>query len=175
MAFYVAYDSGVLENTGRSFDLSYDYESLVIELCEVLAEADGARFTLSGFGREPWPVSVDYDMSVFLEQLPDLLENLESGDVFRLDMYSQGTEAKLEFSPDGEEVTITCSSRTAWVPNPDTERIEARALLRMLRRLAADFALSARTADPALATVEPFDRWLTWDEAGSGTGADGER
>jgi hypothetical protein len=173
MAFYVAYDSGVLENTGRSFDLSYDYESLVIELCEVLAEADGARFTLSGFGREPWPVSVDYDMSVFLEQLPDLLENLESGDVFRLDMYAQGTEAKLEFSPGGEDVTITCSSRTAWVPDPDTERIGESALLQMLRRLAADFALSARTADPALATVEPFDRWLTWAEAESGTGADG--
>jgi hypothetical protein len=148
MAFDVAYDSGILENTGRSFDLSC--ESLVIELCEVLAEADGARFTLGGFGREPWPVSVDYDMSVFLEQLPDLLENLDSGDVFRLDMYAQGTEAMLEFLPGGEgddQVTITCSSRTAWIP------------------------------DPALATVKPFDRWLAWAEAGSGTGigADGER
>jgi hypothetical protein len=122
----------------------------------------------ASIGREPWPVSVDYDMSVFLEQLPDLFENLESGDVFRLDMYAQGTEAKLEFSPDGDELTITCSSRTAWVPDPDTERIGRDALLEMLRKLAADFALGVRTVDPALATVELFDLWLTWE----GTGAD---
>ena len=167
MAFRVAYDSGALENTGRSFDLTYDYESLVIELCQVLAEAEGARFTLSGFGREPWPMSVDYDMSVLLEQLPDLLENLESGDLFRLDMYSQGTEAKLEFSPNGDDLTITCSSRTAWVPDPATERIGYGPLLQMLRKLAADFALGARTVDPTLAAIEPFDQWLTWADTGA--------
>jgi hypothetical protein len=57
------------------------------------------------------------------------------------------------------------------------ERIGERALLQMLRKLAADLALSAGTADPALTGVEPFDRWLTWAEAEaeSGTGADGDR
>jgi hypothetical protein len=112
-------------------------------------------------------MSVDYDMSVFLEQLPDLLDNLESGDLFRLDMYSQGTEAELEFSPDGDELTITCSSRTTWVPDPATERIGLGPLLQMLRKLAADFALGARTADPALAAIEPFEQWLTWADTGT--------
>ncbi|GAA4688969.1 hypothetical protein APR04_002977 [Promicromonospora umidemergens] len=167
MAFRVAYESGDLGNSGHSFDLTYDYESLVMELCQVLAKTEGARFILSGFGREPWPMSVDYDMSVFLEQLPDLLENLESGDLFGLDMYSQGTETELEFSPDGDELTIRCSSRTAWVPDPATERLGHGPLLQMLRKLAADFALGARTVDPALAAIEPFEQWLTWADTGA--------
>ncbi|MCP2265839.1 hypothetical protein ACFQHV_04770 [Promicromonospora thailandica] len=160
MTFHVAYEPGALVNAGHSFDLSYDYESLVIEISQVLAEAEGARFVLGGFGRDPWPLSVDYDMSVFLEQLPDLLENLESRDVFRLDMYSQGTEAKLEFLPGDDDVTITCTSRTSWVPEPSTEHIDRDTLLRMLHELAAGFAHAARTVDPALATVEPFEEWL---------------
>lgn len=162
MAFHVAYESGVLRHTEHSLDLTYDYESLVIEVCDVLGEAENGRFTLSGFGRASWPVSVDYDMSVFLEQLPDLLESLGSGGVFPLDMYAQGTEATLEFAPDGDHVTITCSSRTAWVPDPDTEHVDRGVLLGMLRELAMGFALAARTVDPALAAVRPFDQWLTW-------------
>lgn len=167
MAFHVAYDSGELKSTGLALDLTYDYESLVMEVCTALAEAPGGRFTLSGFGRDPWPVSVDYDMSVFVEQLPDLLKNLESGDLFRLDMYAQGIESMFEFSPDGDQVTITCSSRTGWGPDPGTERADRRLLLETLRRLAVDFALAARTVDPALAAVQPFDRWLTWAGARS--------
>ena len=166
MGFLVAFEPGAASGEPAEINYDYDYESIVMEVCEALGERHDAKFTLSGFGRDPWPVDVPYDMSVFVEQLPDLLENLRTGDLFRLDMYSQGIEAKLEFVPNADDVAITCTSRTSWSPEPSTEHIGLTQLLDMLDALATVFARAALEVGPGLAAQEPFATWSTGAAAG---------
>lgn len=74
--------------------------------------SDKSRFVVSGFGQEKWPVSVDTDLPIFLEQLPDLLKSIESRKNFRLDFYEQGVERYLSFILSDAEYSISCISFT---------------------------------------------------------------
>lgn len=143
-------------------DLSGDYESDVMEVCSLLAEASAGEFTLAGFGREPWPLDVAYDMSAFMEQFPGLLASMKAGTSFDVDLYSQGIEASLTFETAGTQVLIHCTSRTNWKPNPETERIDRSELVRMLETLARDVATALQSIAPQLAGGDPFVRWLRW-------------
>jgi hypothetical protein len=105
-------------------------------------------------------VDVGYDMSSFIEQLPQLLTGLRTGQETKVDLYPQGLERILTFRPSGERVMIQCLSRTDWIPDPEVESIAATELIAMLSRLAHDFATGLRAIDSELSHVEPFVHWL---------------
>ncbi|WP_333768022.1 hypothetical protein [Streptomyces sp. IBSBF 2435] len=135
-----------------------DYYILALVACGVLDGTDAA-FRIRGFGRDDWAFDVGYDMSAFVEELPRLINALRSGREVELDLYSQGVERTLTFSPDGDRVLIRCVSRASWVPQPEVEVCDAGDLLGMCVRLAHDFAGAVSAVAPAIARLEPFERW----------------
>jgi hypothetical protein len=135
-----------------------DYEYLVMRGCGALAETDAA-FRIGGFGKDDWAFTVGYDMSAFMEELPYLIDALRSGNATEIDLYPQGVERTLTFSPADGLVRVTCESRTSWVPRPDVEVCVADDLLSMCVRLARDFATALDSAVPPIAQLAPFDRW----------------
>lgn len=143
-------------------DLS-DYFVLAMEACRELSEAGGSAFHITGFGSEPWVLDVVYDMSAFVESLPQLLAAVRERREFELDMYSQGVERTLVFRPDGDSVVIECLSRTSWVPQPSTEAISRDELVSMLSRLAVDLARGLAVIKSDLVSCAPFVHWVKGD------------
>ncbi|MFE7618029.1 hypothetical protein [Streptomyces sp. NPDC057496] len=136
-----------------------EYETLVMEACEVLAEAGDGSFRMGGFGTPEWPVDVAYDLSAFMEQLPDLFAGVRAHREVEVDLYSQGLERTLTFRPEAGVVAIHCASRTRWVPDPECERLPQDELLAMLGELAVDFADGLVAVRSGLAEVAPFREW----------------
>jgi hypothetical protein len=137
-----------------------DFEGLVMAACGTLGDTD-CRFHMQGFGSLEWPVDVAYDLSVFMEQLPDLIARIRMQSHADLDMYSQGIERTLEFTPKGDLVEIRCLSRSDWVPKPSIESMSRKELEEMLSRLAMDFATSLVAIGSPIAQVQPFSSWAS--------------
>ncbi|MGK5518645.1 hypothetical protein ACSNN9_04745 [Micromonospora sp. URMC 107] len=137
-----------------------DFESIVMELCSVLAETDCA-FSMAGFGQDQWPVDVRYDLSTLVEQFPDLLSGIRVGGSAEVDMYGQGIERTIRFAVSGDRVEATCISRTGWVPDPVIEEVDYSELLTMLESVAFAFAKSLRMVWPQCAEMVPFADWLS--------------
>src|SRR4051794_14258383 len=94
----------------ESEDLNEDFQSLVMDACQILARTD-CRFHMGGFGQDDWNLNVSYDMSAVVEQLPDVLTALRSGADVELDIYTPGVERTIAFTSSGENVDALCQSR----------------------------------------------------------------
>ena len=125
-----------------------DYRSILMELCSGLAEQKAASFSVSGFGDEDWAVSVDVDLAVILEQMPDAISKAERGEEFSLDFYEQGVQRFLDFKKDLNRYKIKCTSLTDWKPNPEEEEITTEHLLEMLRSTLDMFLALAEQLSP---------------------------
>ncbi|MEV6055815.1 hypothetical protein [Streptomyces sp. NPDC052107] len=101
----------------HDLDLAEDYESLVMDACELLAETD-CRFRVAGFGQGPWPVDISYDLSSVIEQLPQALTALRRKNRAQIDFCGQGFERVVVFVPLGDQITMTCTTQTGWIPRP---------------------------------------------------------
>ena len=108
-----------------------DVRSILVDVCRKIAPG-GGQFVVSGFGQDPWPVDVQTDLPVFLEQLPQILRAIHDKTVVEIDFYEQGIERSIALSPDGESYVAVCTSGTTWQPNPSTERIDREDLEEML-------------------------------------------
>ncbi|MFJ3173808.1 hypothetical protein ACIPJK_23915 [Streptomyces roseus] len=139
-------------------ELSEDYESLAMDACQLLSDTD-ARFIVSGFGQEEWPVNISYDLSSVIEQLPAAIDALRSGSPAEIDLYGQGIERRLTFVPAKETTEIRCASGTAWRPDPDREVLSRSEALELLTGLARDFGAALRRAAPGVAQRTPFATW----------------
>lgn len=108
----------------------------------------GYAFIVHGFGQSPWPVDIDYDGAIVIEQLPALLSGLSAGRDVVIDFPGQGIERKIEVrQADDENCILTCSSITSWQPAPAQEFILKSNLVRMLTTLGIDFFSSLRELD----------------------------
>lgn len=136
-----------------------DDEVAIICASQMLAEVQGSRFELNGFGLYPWPLDVSYDMSAFMEQVDDLMTALRCRAWGYVDLYTQGVEASLEFTHDEDMVRIICRSTTGWTPDPSVEVIELSALLGMLACLVEDVARGLGMVDERILLRSPFDAW----------------
>ncbi|MEK9519539.1 hypothetical protein MIU24_09030 [Streptomyces venezuelae] len=139
-------------------ELSDDYESLVMDACQLLSETD-AQFIMSGFGQDEWPVNVSYDLSSVIEQLPSAMESLRQGRPAEIDLYGQGIERRLTFTTSNDITEIRCVSGTGWRPDPEVECVPHAEALALLAGLAGDFGAALRRAAPELARRTPFATW----------------
>ncbi|WP_159046224.1 hypothetical protein [Streptomyces sp. MMG1121] len=146
----------------HDLDLSEDYESLVMDACDLLGETD-CRFHVAGFGQDPWPVNVSYDLSSVIEQLPRARASLRRRDRAQIDFYGQGIERVITFAPAGDRITLTCTSRTGWIPDPATETARRSDIEHMLATLARDFR---RAFDRACADVAAREHLASWGSDG---------
>lgn len=101
-------------------DLSLKYEEDihdVIDLCFEISKVfsyyeKDIKFIISGFGIGNWPVSLQVDFEVFLEQLPDLILWLFSIELhkenFILSFYEQGIERDVKFSIQQDKLNAIC-------------------------------------------------------------------
>ncbi|WP_154685996.1 hypothetical protein [Streptomyces himastatinicus] len=140
------------------FELDEDYESLVMDVCQLLSQTD-CRFHVSGFGQDSWPVDISYDLSSAIEQLPEALESLQRGLPAKIDFYGQGIERLVTFTPGRKSVIIKCTSNTAWAPDPDTEEVSLGKVEGMLVAFARDFKISLERACPDVAALDFFAGW----------------
>lgn len=141
------------------------YEALIIYVCSLLAGTD-AKFHIGGFGSDDWNLDISYDFSIFMEQYPDLMQAMKSREEFQLELYSQGVERVLIFTPHHDVMQIRCISGTSsFVPDPDTENMPLPDFETMLTKLGRDFLESVRAISPPLAEMQPFPHWLQGDFA----------
>lgn len=99
--------------------------SIFDDICSSLSETENVEFIVQGFGQKQWPVDIETDLSVVLEQLGSLCHFLSSGTgEGRIDFYEQGMERSLIFEYTDGDVEITCISHTDWQPNPKVHRIK---------------------------------------------------
>ncbi|MDK2125925.1 hypothetical protein [Parachitinimonas caeni] len=146
--------------TLREYDAELDdIGSLLNDLCHAF-EGKGT-FTISGFGQEVWPVDIGTDLSVALEQFPDLIKSIKSMQPCELWLYEQGTERKLEFTPVNEMYKVRCKSDTTWQPNPDVEIINQSELLHQIIGCRDEFTRFCYLSSPSLKESPWFLEWLT--------------
>lgn len=141
----------------EAVDWEHDYAAQVIVACEYL-ELCGYSFVVHGFGRSAWPVTVGYDLSSVLEDMPGQLRAVESGRPARIDMYAPGTEIAIDVLPSGDDVVLRCTT-ALWTPDPDTIVMARADFVRTVRRVLADFSAALRDVGSPLAGVEPFLGW----------------
>jgi hypothetical protein len=127
--------------------------------CELIANA-GARCHVGGFGEDDWNLDVKYDLSIILEQLATALAELRAGREGEIELYSQGVERVLVFTPQADRVRIKCTSGTSWQPDPAEELATRNDVISMLTRLAVHFARAVIEVDRDAAQVEPIASWL---------------
>lgn len=148
-----------------------DVNTMLIDLCHSFAESDNLTFLVSGFGQPTWPVEVRPDLSVFLEQLPQLIMAIDQETPeFVLDFYEQGLERRLYFCrAAGSTFQVRVESDTDWQPNPREETIAANELRNMLSGVRDVFARTVQHAAPEAYSHPWFRSWLA-QSGGSRTG-----
>ncbi|GAA2508900.1 hypothetical protein GCM10010406_51710 [Streptomyces thermolineatus] len=139
-----------------------DYVCLVMTACSALAKTD-ARFRIGGFGTQDWGFDIGYDMSSFVEELPELVEGLRSGTPVEIYLYPQGVDRTLVFEPAGGEVVVKCFDHRNPNSPPKEEMHRRKDLEAMVAELAVEFARSLETVAPAVFRLEPFCRWKDGD------------
>lgn len=147
------------EIADRQYDLELDdVNAVLVDVCR-LPQARG-RFTLSGFGQDPWPLDVQNDLSIFLEQLPQALQAIRAGAHTDIYFYQQGIERILAFQSSGDLYEVKCDSRTDWKPNPAVEAIARRDLEKMFNQVLDEFMNALRKIAPILAVHPWIQAWL---------------
>lgn len=145
------------EFVSESVDWEDNYASQVILACDYL-ELCGYTFAVHGFGREVWPVTVGYDLSTILEDMPSQLSALENDQPVKIDMYAPGTEVEIDAVPSGDDVVLKCTT-AMWEPEPDTIVASRVDFARTIQEMLADFSAALGNVDSSLADVEPFLGW----------------
>lgn len=90
-------------------------------------------------------LSVDWDLAVMLEQLPDVLRKISDNDYnFRIDFYEQGSEFFLQFSSDKSEIVdVTYNSYSGNVTCSTS--VKKSELSAMFKKLYKDFIFLSKT------------------------------
>jgi hypothetical protein len=94
-----------------------------------------------------------------IEQLPDAHQALRQNTEAEIDLYEQGMERLITFSPMEENVMIRCESRTEWVPVPDVIYGSRQEVDHLFATLAHEFVVALRRASPTLAALPAFADW----------------
>ncbi|MFI0451246.1 hypothetical protein [Actinomadura sp. 6N118] len=145
-----------------------DYYPIVITASQIL-EAAGAEFVMSGFGNPRWPLKMSYDVSMIIEDLPDLLDDLAGGGPATLDMSAQGVAATLVFERSGDILSISCTDAAArWIDLDIVHHLPLETVRRMLNELANSFALARDYGSRGLqpATLRPLENTSMSDGKG---------
>lgn len=158
-----------LEETPQTFvTKEYDIElddgrSVIHDICEVFDNTETISFRVSGFGQQEWPVDCLFDLSVVMEQLPEILAKTRVHDnKFTLDFYEQGIQRQIYFEDDRSDlVKLTCKSRLNWKPRPDKIIMRKRDVNATFSNLYLDFFKYGNNLCPDLINNILLKEWFT--------------
>lgn len=135
-----------------------DVRSILIDVCRAIGQR--GDFMVSGFGQEKWPLDVQTDLAVFLEQLPEVLRAIHEGRDASIDFYEQGVERSIDLSLSDGQYVARCMSRTDWQPNPVVQRVDQEDLEEMLLAVREVFMRAFAEMAPGLAGHPWVRSWL---------------
>jgi len=129
--------------------------------CRALAATGGISFLVGGFGQDRWPVDVETDLAVALEQLPGVLVGLrKESEPFQLNFYEQGIERYLTGTRHGDAVTFECMSMSLrWTADPSVETVPLAEAETMFHELRERYSAAIERVCPWLAHVPAFNEW----------------
>lgn len=143
----------------RTYDSDKDdVRSILKDFCQAIGKR--GEFLVSGFGQESWPVSVETDLPVFLEQLPFVLGAIDEGAATEIAFYEQGIESFISLEPTDGKYVATCVSGTNWKPHPMMEEMDREKLGEMLRTVREEFIRAFSEAAPDLFEHPWVQQWL---------------
>ena len=143
----------------RAYDPNEDdVRSILMDVCRAIAAR--SEFVVSGFGQERWPVDVETDLPVFLEQLPSALRAVYDGMTTDIDFYEQGIERAVALEPVDRKYLATCTSRTRWQPSPTVEEVPREELEEMLLTAREAFMRTLGDMAPELSSHPWIRQWL---------------
>ncbi|WP_336168675.1 hypothetical protein [Acinetobacter sp. 161(2023)] len=127
----------------RQYDDEYDNEiSVLTDICAEFSKNKRNNFKILAFSAELWPVDIETDLVVFLEQLPICIREISLGQDCSIDLYEQGVNREILFKFNhGNYNCYGQSHDGTWVPSY-TENISQSDLLKMLKAF-LDHFLSA--------------------------------
>jgi hypothetical protein len=130
------------------------------EQCASLAASGAARFLVGGFGQTAWPVDVETDLAVVIEQLPSVILSLCASEPFELAFYEQGLERYLNGRRQGQHVVLECLSLSpAWAPDPQVETVLASEALQMFELLRDNYLRAVESQCASTLSDPVFLRW----------------
>ncbi len=137
--------------------------SLLDTVCDSMHDNKEYAFQLIGFREDKWSLD-NFDLSVFLEQLPFSLQAIRNKRIFDIDLYEQGTEKILHFVPMNNIWEVKCLDLVSRKLDPSeaVELITTEELLIIMETILDRFMLyikPLRDSDNSWNKV--IDDWLT--------------
>ena len=135
-----------------------DIRSILADICQFIDNI--CHFKISGFGQNSWPVTMNTDLPVLLEQLPKVLKAVSLGNSTEIAFYEQGIERIIVLHSIEDFYELSCLSQTNWQPDPKVEHINTINLIEMIANFLEKFTHLVCSIAPQLAKHQWFKDWL---------------
>ncbi|WP_157903136.1 hypothetical protein [Cupriavidus malaysiensis] len=137
-----------------------DVRSILWDVCQAIGQR--GEFLVSGFGQDHWPVDVQTDLPVFLEQLPSAIMAVSEGMPTEIEFYEQGIERSITLMLEGGVYVAACKSSmsTCWQTNSISEEVDREELKEMLLAVREVFMRFFADTAPGLVKHPWIQQWL---------------
>lgn len=145
-----------------------DVRSILRDVCRIMEDMCCIQFRVMICTSIPWPVTIQTDLCVVMEQLPDVLKAICSHSVAKIEFYEQGIERSVLFIPREDRMLVQCKALVAMNLCPlDTMILDRRIVVDELAALARDFVSFAEICCSQLAHHPWFREWTAdlWNAA----------
>ncbi|WP_151731563.1 hypothetical protein [Acinetobacter seifertii] len=127
----------------RQYDDEYDNEiSVLTDICTELSKNKLNQFKIQAFSNELWPVDIETDLVVLLEQLPVCIREINLGSDSSIDLYEQGISREILLKFNQGNYNCYGKSHDGILVPSYAENISQTDLLKMLKTF-LDHFLSA--------------------------------
>ncbi|KYN78017.1 hypothetical protein A0J52_01665 [Clostridium sporogenes] len=146
----------------KSYDSELDDEtSVIFDICDIFEQTKQIKFLVSGFGQDEWPVNCRFDLPGIIEELPEIINKISQEEYnFKLNFYEQGVERELIFQESGQNISLTCLSRTNWIPTPNMIEMNKEKVKRIFNDLYENFIFYSTELCPSLIKNPLLFNWL---------------
>lgn len=142
----------------RSYDEELDdITSIFHDVCTCVAQ--DVKFLVGGFGIENWPVDVQFDLPIVLEQLPDVITALRSHERTEIDFFEQGIQKTVVLEPTDINYRVICFDKRSGGFLPERLYISKEDLTATLVKLVSDFLAIVSAAAPELLNHAWLQAW----------------
>jgi hypothetical protein len=86
----------------RKYSCIYDSGiSVLVDICRIISENKVNKFKFIAFSDTEWPVDIETDLSIFMEQLPSCIREISNDENASIYLYEQGINREIFFENQG--------------------------------------------------------------------------